>query len=178
MVDGLAAFSGGTPRECWPTSRTGCGQASERQEFELAARNRDRIDDVRRALLRQEVVTEKPEDFDLIAFHGDDLESAFQMLHVRRGRVVGRRGVVVDRVEELTDARADGPGDPPALRGRGAPERGPGLDRSNRSRSAQRMAEQLAGLRESTCECRRGAPSAVSWKRRPPTQPRPLAGIG
>jgi len=78
-------------------------EASERQEFELAARHRDRIDDVRRAMLRQEVVTERPEDFDLIAYHGDDLESAFQVLHVRRGRLVGRLGTIVDRVEELTD---------------------------------------------------------------------------
>ena len=83
-------------------------EASERQEFELAARHRDRIDDVRRALLRQEVVSERLEDFDLIAFHGDDLESAFQILHVRRGRLVGRLGTVVDRVEVLTDAELMG----------------------------------------------------------------------
>jgi excinuclease ABC subunit C len=70
----------------------------------MAARYRDRIEDVRRAMLRQEVVTERPEDFDLIAFHGDDLESAFQILHVRRGRLVGRMGTVVDRVEEVTDS--------------------------------------------------------------------------
>ncbi len=104
MVDGLAGFLRGDTEGVVADLEDRMWGASERQEFELAARNRDRIEDVRRALLRQEVVTEKPEDFDLIAFHGDDLESAFQMLHVRRGRVVGRRGVVVDRVEELTDA--------------------------------------------------------------------------
>jgi excinuclease ABC subunit C len=54
------------------------------------------------------VVTERPENFDLIAFHGDELESAFQILHVRRGRLVGRLGTVVDRVEELTDAELMG----------------------------------------------------------------------
>ncbi|MDH3463651.1 MAG: excinuclease ABC subunit UvrC, partial [Acidimicrobiia bacterium] len=43
------------------------------------------------------------ENFDLISFHGDDLEAAFQIIYVRRGRVVGRKGTVVDRVEELTD---------------------------------------------------------------------------
>ncbi len=104
MVEGLAGFLRGDTEGVVADLEDRMWEASERQEFELAARNRDRIEDVRRALLRQEVVTEKPEDFDLIAFHGDDLESAFQMLHVRRGRVVGRRGVVVDRVEELTDA--------------------------------------------------------------------------
>ena len=108
MVDGLAGFLRGDTEGVVADLEDRMWEASERQEFELAARNRDRIDDVRRALLRQEVVTERPEDFDLIAFHGDDLESAFQMLHVRRGRVVGRRGVVVDRVEELTDAELMG----------------------------------------------------------------------
>ncbi|HLF41923.1 MAG TPA: excinuclease ABC subunit UvrC [Acidimicrobiia bacterium] len=108
MVDGLAGFLRGDTEGVVADLEDRMWEASERQEFELAARNRDRIDDVRRALLRQEVVTERLEDFDLIAFHGDDLESAFQMLHVRRGRVVGRRGVVVDRVEELTDAELMG----------------------------------------------------------------------
>jgi excinuclease ABC subunit C len=103
MVDGLAAFLRGDTEQVLTDLQVRMWEASERQEFELAARHRDRTEDVRRALLRQEVVSERPEDFDLIAFHGDDLESAFQILHVRRGRLVGRLGTVVDRVEELTD---------------------------------------------------------------------------
>jgi excinuclease ABC subunit C len=104
MVDGLAAFLRGDTDDVLADLELKMWEASERQEFELAARHRDRIDDVRRAMLRQEVVTERPEDFDLIAFHGDELEAAFQILHVRRGRLVGRLGTVVDRVEELTEA--------------------------------------------------------------------------
>jgi excinuclease ABC subunit C len=108
MVDGLAAFLRGDTDMVLTDLQVRMWEASERQEFELAARHRDRMEDVRRALLRQEVVSERPEDFDLIAFHGDDLESAFQILHVRRGRLVGRLGTVVDRVEELTDAELMG----------------------------------------------------------------------
>jgi excinuclease ABC subunit C len=104
MVDGLAAFLRGDTEQVLTDLQVRMWEASERQEFELAARHRDRTEDVRRALLRQEVVSDRPEDFDLIAFHGDDLESAFQILHVRRGRLVGRLGTVVDRVEEVTDA--------------------------------------------------------------------------
>jgi excinuclease ABC subunit C len=104
MVEGLASFLSGDTEGVVADLEERMWFASEQQEFELAARNRDRIEDVRRAMLRQEVVTEKPENFDLIAFHGDELESAFQVLHIRRGRVVGRFGTVVDRVEELTDA--------------------------------------------------------------------------
>ena len=108
MVDGLATFLNGDTEAVLADLEVRMWEASERQEFELAARHRDRTEDVRRAMLRQEVVTERPEDFDLIAFHGDDLESAFQILHVRRGRLVGRMGTVVDRVEELTDAELMG----------------------------------------------------------------------
>jgi excinuclease ABC subunit C len=108
MVDGLAAFLRGDTEVVLSDLDQRMWDASERREFELAARHRDRIEDVRRALLRQEVVTERPENFDLIAFHGDELESAFQILHVRRGRLVGRLGTVVDRVEELTDAELMG----------------------------------------------------------------------
>ena len=108
LVDGLAAFLRGDTEDVLADLDRKMWEASERREFELAARHRDRIDDVRRALLRQEVVTDRPENFDLIAFHGDELESAFQILHVRKGRLVGRLGTVVDRVEELTDAELMG----------------------------------------------------------------------
>jgi excinuclease ABC subunit C len=104
MVNGLASFLEGDTEGVMADLRADMWEASARQEFELAARHRDRVEDVRRAMLRQEVITEKPENFDLISFHGDELESAFQIIYVRRGRVVGRKGTVVDRVEELTDA--------------------------------------------------------------------------
>ncbi len=104
MVDGLASFLGGDTEGVMGDLKEQMWEASARQEFELAARHRDRVEDVRRAMLRQEVITERPENFDLISFHGDELESAFQIIYVRRGRVVGRKGTVVDRVEVLTDA--------------------------------------------------------------------------
>lgn len=103
MVDGLAAFLRGDNEDIIRQLEGDMLEASERLEFEQAARYRDRLADIRRALERQEVVTDKPEDFDLINFYGDELETAFQVLTVRRGRVVGRLGTVVDRVEDLTD---------------------------------------------------------------------------
>jgi excinuclease ABC subunit C len=108
MVDGLAAFLSGDTDGVLVDLETSMWEAAEREEFELAARYRDRQEDVRRAMLRQEVVTEKAENFDLIAYHGDELETAFQVLNVRRGRVVGERSTIVDRVEVLTDAELMG----------------------------------------------------------------------
>ena len=75
--------------------------ASDRLEFERAARLRDRLGAVRRAIERQQMVTEKPEDLDVIGMVEDELEAAVQIFYVRRGRVVGRKGVIVDKVEDL-----------------------------------------------------------------------------
>jgi excinuclease ABC subunit C len=80
-------------------------EASDRQEYELAARYRDRLRDVERASERQEIVTERRENFDLLALYGDDLETSVQVMHVRRGRLVGRLGSIVDRVEEVSDGQ-------------------------------------------------------------------------
>jgi excinuclease ABC subunit C len=78
--------------------------ASARQEYEVAARYRDRLRDVEKALERQEVVTERRENFDVVATVGDELETSVQVLHVRKGRVVGRLGTVVERVEDVDEA--------------------------------------------------------------------------
>ena len=55
-----------------------------------------------RAIARQEVVTDRREDFDLVALEDDVLEASLQVLLVRRGRVVGNLSTIVDRVEDVT----------------------------------------------------------------------------
>ena len=59
----------------------------------------------RRALENQEMVLTQPEDLDVVGLVEDDLEAAFQVFFVRKGRVMGRKGWVVDRVEELDRAQ-------------------------------------------------------------------------
>nr|MBA3655127.1 excinuclease ABC subunit UvrC [Actinomycetota bacterium] len=71
-------------------------------EFERAARLRDRLTAVRKAIEKQTMVTEKPEDLDVIGLVDDELEAAVQVFFVRRGRVVGRKGFVLDKVEDVT----------------------------------------------------------------------------
>ena len=78
------------------------GEAADSLEFERAARLRDRLASVRKAVERQQMVTERPEDLDVIGMAEDELEAAVQIFYVRRGRVVGRKGFVVDKVEDLT----------------------------------------------------------------------------
>ena len=102
-VNGLASFLRGNTEQITAEIRRKMLGASERQEYELAARYRDRLRDVERASERQEVVTDRRENLDLIAIHGDDLETSVQVMYVRSGRVVGRLGSIVDRVEEVSD---------------------------------------------------------------------------
>jgi len=77
-------------------------QASAQLEFERAARLRDDLAAVRRALEKQTVVLGDGTDADVVAFAEDPLEAAVQVFHVRGGRVRGQRGWVVEKVEELT----------------------------------------------------------------------------
>jgi excinuclease ABC subunit C len=77
-------------------------QASEELEFEKAARLRDDIAALRRAMEKQTVVLGDGTDADVVAFAEDPLEAAVQVFHVRDGRVRGQRGWVVEKVEDLT----------------------------------------------------------------------------
>lgn len=76
--------------------------AAKELEFEKAARLRDRLGGVLRAIEKQQMVGEKDEDLDIIGIADDDLEAAVQVFFVRKGRVVGRKGFILDKVEDLT----------------------------------------------------------------------------
>ena len=77
-------------------------EAADALEFERAARLRDRLAAVRKAIEQQQMVAERSEDIDVIGLADDDLEAAVQVFYVRKGRVVGRKGFVLDKVEDLT----------------------------------------------------------------------------
>ncbi|MFG3603995.1 excinuclease ABC subunit UvrC [Micromonospora chersina] len=77
-------------------------EASEQLEFERAARLRDDVAALRRAMEKQTVVLGDGTDADVVAFADDPLEAAVQVFHVRDGRVRGQRGWVVEKTEELT----------------------------------------------------------------------------
>ena len=73
-------------------------------DYERAARLRDRLTAVRKAVETQQMVGSRNEDFDVIGLVDDALEAAVQVFFVRRGRVMGRRGFVVDKAEDLDRA--------------------------------------------------------------------------
>jgi excinuclease ABC subunit C len=78
--------------------------ASGAQEYERAARLRDDIGALNRAMEKQAVVLGDGTDADVVAFAQDDLEAAVQVFYVRGGRVRGQRGWVVDKVENIGTA--------------------------------------------------------------------------
>ena len=79
-------------------------EAARAEEFERAARLRDDVKALQRALEKQTVVLAHGTDCDVIALAEDQLEAAVQIFYVRDGRVRGQRGWVVDKVEDVTTA--------------------------------------------------------------------------
>ncbi|MCW2584574.1 MAG: uvrC, partial [Frankiales bacterium] len=77
-------------------------QAAEQLDYERAARLRDDIGAMTRALEKQTVVLADGTDADVIAIAQDGLEAALQVFHVRGGRIRGQHGYVVDKVEDVT----------------------------------------------------------------------------
>ncbi len=103
-VDALGDFLAGNAKPVLHRLEREMRAAAGREEYEQAAKLRDQLGASRRALESQEMALPNPEDLDVIGMAEDDLEAAFQVFFVRGGRVLGRRGWVVDRVEELDRA--------------------------------------------------------------------------
>jgi excinuclease ABC subunit C len=76
-------------------------EASSDLEFERAARLRDDLAALNRALEKSAVVLPDATDADVFALAEDQLEAAVQVFHVRGGRIRGQRGWVVEKVEDV-----------------------------------------------------------------------------
>ncbi|MBM3675218.1 MAG: excinuclease ABC subunit UvrC [Actinobacteria bacterium] len=106
LVQDLLAFLDGDCAPVLDRLEKQMHEASEALEFERAARLRDQLLSVRKAVERQQMVSDRNEELDVIGIAEDELEASVQVFYVRRGRVVGRKALVVDKVEDV---------EPPAL---------------------------------------------------------------
>ncbi len=82
--------------------------ASEELEFERAARLRDDLGAIRKALEKQAVVLGDGTDADVVGLAEEPLEVAVQVFYVRGGRIRGQRGWVADRLEDASTATVVG----------------------------------------------------------------------
>ena len=96
MCDFLSGHTGGLTRRLERQMLT----ASDNLEFEKAAVLRDRLGALRQVTERNAIVLGDGTDADVVHFAADDLEIAFQIFHVRAGRVRGERGLVADRSDD------------------------------------------------------------------------------
>jgi excinuclease ABC subunit C len=105
LVNELIGFLDGDTDEIVNRLEADMHQAATDLEFERAARLRDRLMAVRKAIEKQQMVADRSEDLDVIGIAEDELEASVQVFYVRRGRVVGRKGFILDKVEELTPGK-------------------------------------------------------------------------
>jgi len=104
FVEDLSRFLDGDTKAVLTRLEKGMRRAAAAEEYEKAARLRDQLDSARLAEERQDVVGATDEDFDVVGLAESELDAAVQVLHVRHGRVVGRQGFVLEKVEDLGTA--------------------------------------------------------------------------
>jgi excinuclease ABC subunit C len=104
IVNDFCEFMAGHPDAYLKRLEREMKSAAAEQEYERAARLRDDIAALRRAMEKQTVVLADATDADVVALAEDQLEAAVQVFFVRGGRVRGQRGWVVEKVEDVTTA--------------------------------------------------------------------------
>ena len=97
IVDGFVSFMAGHTGPLTAQLRRDMNAAAEELDFEKAAKIRDDLAAVEKVMEKQAVVLGDATDADFIAFASDELEAAVQIFHVRRGRIHGQRGWVVEK---------------------------------------------------------------------------------
>ncbi|MCW2632022.1 MAG: UvrABC system protein, partial [Pseudonocardia sp.] len=104
IVEDFCEFLSGRTDKMMRNLERAMNEASNELQFERAARLRDDVGALRRAMEKQAVVLGDGTDADVVAFADDELQAAVQVFHVRGGRVRGQRGWVIDKVEPADTA--------------------------------------------------------------------------
>ena len=78
--------------------------AAQAQDYEGAARYRDDLGAVKKALEKSALVFSDNADADVFAMATGEVQSFISVFHIRQGRVRGQRSFAVERVEDLTES--------------------------------------------------------------------------
>ena len=101
-VDGLMKFLDGDNTEIVTSMEQQMIAASEATDYERAAKIRDRLTAIHQVLEKQQMVGVQEDDIDVIGIAQDEITAAVQIFFVRKGRVIGRNGFVLDKVEDVS----------------------------------------------------------------------------
>ena len=101
LVEDFCDFMAGNAEPFMKSVERQMLEASARMEYEEAARLRDRLGALTRALERNAVVFDDTTDADVVGVAEDDLQMGVQVFHVRGGRIRGERGFVIEKGEDL-----------------------------------------------------------------------------
>lgn len=80
-------------------------EASQEQNYELAAKYRDNLRSLEKVLAQNTVVLSDDTDADVFGLYVDELEASIQVFHVRSGRIRGQRGWISARNDDADDAQ-------------------------------------------------------------------------
>ena len=102
LAEDFVAFMNGDVRPYLRELENHMKAAVAELRYEDAARYRDDIEALKKVFERNAVVLPETTEADIFAFAEDELEAAFQVFHVRDGRIRGQRGWVVEKVDDTT----------------------------------------------------------------------------
>ena len=108
IAEDLCSFLGGRARDFQRRLSAEMAEAAGAQDYERAARLRDELAALEKALERNSVVFDESVDADVIGMAADELEVAFEVFHVRGGRIRGQRSYVVERVDDSDESELVG----------------------------------------------------------------------
>ncbi len=103
LAEDLCTFMSGEATRFTKALTVKMQEAVAELEYERAARYRDDIAALNKVFERNAVVLAQNTDADIFGIHGDELEAAVQVFHVRDGRIRSQRGWVVEKVEDLSE---------------------------------------------------------------------------
>ena len=108
LVDQMVQFLAGQTENIVSELEMEMEKSVKALDFESAARARDRLASLQKAIESQQMVGSRLEDFDVVGWANAELETAVQVFFVRGGRVKGRRGFILDKSESLRDSELMG----------------------------------------------------------------------
>ena len=106
VLDKVGAFLDGKEEGIRDDLEREMAEAAEALDFERAAKIRDQVKAIESVMQRQQAVTDKGGDQDVIAVVKDERGSAIQMLYIRGGKLIGQRQYMLDNASEASPGLA------------------------------------------------------------------------